>query len=76
MRTCRKCEREQPLEQFPRNSRGYRRHTCIDCARAENRAAQRRHYHNGGKEYVYQWYERQGGQAAYRRLLMFRKRLK
>ena len=76
MRICRKCDQEQPIERFPRNSRGYRRHTCIDCSRAANREAQRRHYHNGGKEYIYRWYEAQGGQGVYWKRKALERRLK
>lgn len=75
MRTCKKCEQQKPLEQFPWNGRGYRKHTCRDCWNAAQRVAQRKHYQNGGKAYVYQWYEARGGQAVYWKRQAMKRRL-
>ena len=43
-RVCLKCTVRKPVEQFKKDSKGYRRNTCMSCRRLEERlsSAQRR----------------------------------
>jgi len=74
-RKCKACFAVRPLDDFP-YVRRWRIHTCIDCTRVKRAAAQRRHYRNGGKEYIYQWYEARGGEGAYLKRKALERRLK
>lgn len=74
-RQCRVCLAVRPLEDFP-YARLWRIHTCIDCHRQRNAAAQKRYYRNGGKAKRYAWFEAQGGQGAYYKRMALERRLK
>lgn len=76
MKTCCRCQTLKPIDQFRPNGRGGIKGTCIDCVREQTRRSQQKHYRNNGKEYIYRWYEAQGGQYTYKLRLAYRKALK